>query len=82
MDLHQASKHQRPRHPHIDVGLFCYGYRLCGGTGPRRVADDACVVADDHGLLSFVAHHFLKLEYSDRADINTDIVTIALVVID
>jgi hypothetical protein len=55
---------------------------LCGALNLVGSADDACVVADDYGLLSFVALHFLKLEYSDRANINTDTVTIALVVID
>ena len=44
--------------------------------------NDAGITVGYDGLLSFVALHFMKLEYSVRAHVHTHNVAIALVIID
>jgi len=60
---------------------LCYRYCLGGTLYFAGSTDDACIVVDDYGLLSFVAFHFLKLENCDGAYINADGVAVAFVVV-
>ena len=60
---------------------LCYRYCLSGTLHFAGSADDACIVVDDYGLLSFVAFHFLKLENRDGTHINADGVAVAFLVV-
>ncbi len=51
--------------------------RLRGALNLAGSADDTRVIVNNHGLLSLVAFHVLKLEHCNRAHIHADRVAVA-----
>ena len=60
-------------------GSFCYNYCLCGTLNLAGSADDARIIVNNYGLLSFVALYVLKLKYRNGAHIHTDRVPVTFV---